>query len=448
MMWHISCRFSDDDDFVAPREPGDKELSIPFRIHDGFPIYAASIIEVFDDFGLTPSIETTDLLNAAIAAYIADLRIPRDENEDGWTRQLVLHIAVTDIDKWMACTETFKELLSFLTGDEWMVSVRQLPDTSETRKQKVTKKPTFDTDTVSLFSGGLDSFIGAIDLLEGNHPIALVGHHGRGTGSTSSSQTNALKILQNQYGKEQTPFFKFWVAPPSRVSERSETTTRARSIVFFGLGVAVAHALGGAKLVVPENGFISLNVPLTNSRLGSFSTRTTHPYLISLWRQLLNGLGIGVNIELPYRFSTKGEMLARCANQAVLEAGLPKTVSCSHPSVSRFTQARDPNVQCGYCVPCLVRRAAVFFAGLDEHTVYDFDDLSLPLTPKRGLDLKVFKIALNRYESQEPLMKDILSAGKLPGSDEELAAYLGVYSRGIQEVRQFLEQYRTAHEVH
>lgn len=31
------------------------------------------------------------------------------------------------------------------------------------------------------------------------------------------------------------------------------------------------------ELLVPENGLIALNVPLDETRVGSFSTRTTHP---------------------------------------------------------------------------------------------------------------------------------------------------------------------------
>jgi hypothetical protein len=300
---------------------------------------------------------------------------------------------------------------------------------------------------VCLFSGGLDSFIGAIDQLEQRGTIALVGHHGRGTGSTSVSQTNALAVLRKHYREEITPFFKFWIAPPSNISERTESTTRARSILFFGLGIAVASSLGEAQLIVPENGFISLNVPLTSSRLGSFSTRTTHPYLIYLLRSLLHRLGIAVDIELPYRFLTKGELLRECANQAVAEEGLPVTMSCSHPSANRFNQARDPNIHCGYCVPCLVRRAAVLASGLRDSTRYAFSDLSVPLSANRGLDLKVFRIALDRYATQPPLMKDILSAGRLPGSDDELAAYLEVYQRGIREVQLLLQQYQVRNEA-
>jgi hypothetical protein len=439
MTWHISCLFSEDDSFASELQPGDNQLSVPFQTRGAYPTYAASIIETFDAFGLTPSVEANDLLNAAIGAYIADLRVPRGENEDGWTREIVLYIAVHDVERWSGCIEIFEELLSFLTGDNWTVSLRRLNASSNrVRKNQVKVKPR--TDTVCLFSGGLDSFIGAIDQLEQRGGIVLVGHHGRGTGSTSVSQTNALAVLRRHYREENTPFFKYWIAPPSNISERTESTTRARSVLFLGLGIAVATGLREARLVVPENGFISLNVPLTSSRLGSFSTRTTHPYLIYLLRNLLHRLGIAVDIELPYRFLTKGELLHECANQAVAEEGLPVTMSCSHPSANRFTQARDPNIHCGYCVPCLVRRAAVLASGLRDSTRYAFTDLSVPLSANRGLDLKVFRIALDRYAKHPPMMKDILSAGRLPGSDNELAAYLGVYQRGIQEVQQFLQQ--------
>jgi hypothetical protein len=35
-------------------------------------------------------------------------------------------------------------------------------------------------------------------------------------------------------------------------------------------------------------------------------------------QQLLDGLGLTVRLELPYRFKTKGEMLQECADQALL----------------------------------------------------------------------------------------------------------------------------------
>ena len=66
------------------------------------------------------------------------------------------------------------------------------------------------------------------------------------------------------------------------------------------------------ELLIPENGFISLNIPLTPLRVGTFSTRTTHPLFISQMQDILDALGINVRLSNPYQFKTKGEMLHEC----------------------------------------------------------------------------------------------------------------------------------------
>jgi hypothetical protein len=78
----------------------------------------------------------------------------------------------------------------------------------------------------------------------------------------------------------------------------SEDTTRGRSFLFFSLGVAAGTALGrDFVLKVPENGLIALNVPLDRLRLGALSTRTTHPFYMTRWNDLLQALGVGGKVE-------------------------------------------------------------------------------------------------------------------------------------------------------
>ena len=48
-------------------------------------------------------------------------------------------------------------------------------------------------------------------------------------------------------------------------------------------------------LRVPKNGLIALNVPLDQLRLGALSTRTTHPFYIARWNELV---GILANADL------------------------------------------------------------------------------------------------------------------------------------------------------
>jgi 7-cyano-7-deazaguanine synthase in queuosine biosynthesis len=403
----------------------------PLAIVDSTPqVLAANALEL--------SIASADVLRFAVAAYAADTHLARKPTFDRWTRDIRLYLPVSDIDAWEAAREQAAALLAFLTGDHWELEVRKVPDGYAPGRGKAEVKQKVRADAVCLFSGGLDSFIGAVDALEAGVRLALVGHHAKGTGATSGSQNSAITVVRSSYEIARTPFLRFWISPPKGPGDASETTTRGRSLLFIGLGLVVASAAGATRLIVPENGFISLNVPLTNSRLGSFSTRTTHPHFINLVRQLVAAVNIPVHLQLPYRFQTKGEMVAACANQAVLARGVPSTMSCSHPESNRF-RAHDPTAHCGRCVPCIIRRAAL--AGVTDTTKYVHADLAVPLAGKSGSDLRAIKLALNRYQHAPPGVAEVLAAGPLPGTDDERAAYVEVFRRGVAEVRSLLRGY-------
>jgi hypothetical protein len=285
---------------------------------------------------------------------------------------------------------------------------------------------------VCLFSGGLDSYIGAIDAAATGEQVILVGHHSAGGGATSRSQNRALAELRQFYLEEQTPFLRIWISPPKGRKRASETTTRGRSILFFALGIAVARARNATRLIVPENGFISLNVPLSPSRLGSLSTRTTHPHFVELLREILTTVGIDVPLDLPYRFRTKGEMMRDTANANALDAGVAATMSCARPAAGRFSG--DPNIHCGRCVPCLIRRAAISSVRTDP-TSYKAVDVHATFPGESGIDLMVVRMALERFAKKPPRLADVLFAGPLPGPDAEKQEFLGVFARGLDEIR-------------
>ena len=52
-----------------------------------------------------------------------------------------------------------------------------------------------------------------------------------------------------------------------------------RSFLFLAFGLAIA-SMEELPLWIPENGFASLNLPLTADQRGSLSTRTTHPLFL------------------------------------------------------------------------------------------------------------------------------------------------------------------------
>ncbi len=444
MTWHVLCLRGPGDTFRPTIGLADQILEVPFGIPGHEQAVQSSVGSVFEHYGLILSESAEDLLVAAISAYAADASIPRRYAYDRWTRDFKLHLPVSCPAQWQQARPALERLLSFLTGDHWIILLRPLATSTVKGYLVPTQKSLWATlplraQRVCLYSGGLDSFIGALDQLAHGELVVLVGHHGSGQGPTSIAQRSAIVALRQRYDADTAPYLRFWVSPPRLAIGVSEITTRGRSILFLALGIAVADAVQATQLIVPENGFISLNVPLTPSRIGSFSTRSTHPHLMRLFREVLLALGIHIDLVLPYRFQTKGEMLRGCADQMTLRANIAETMSCAHPGAGRFSGTKEAYQHCGYCLPCLVRRASIDSFMVDP-TVYRVEDLCTPLTPTRRSDLRACKLVLDRYHAQTPQLKDILMAGPLHGSKEELYAYLDLYRRGLAELERFLTQ--------
>jgi hypothetical protein len=139
-----------------------------------------------------------------------------------------------------------------------------------------------------------------------------------------------------------------------------EETTRGRSFLFIALATMAGSGLGRHfSLEVPENGLIALNVPLDTIRLGSLSTRTTHPYYLRRWNVLLSQVGIDGAIANRYWDKTKGEMMDGCLNPDLLRGLAGASLSCAHPSAGRWDKsAAGRHSHCGHCVPCIIRQAA------------------------------------------------------------------------------------------
>jgi len=202
-----------------------------------------------------------------------------------------------------------------------------------------------------------------------------------------------------------------------------------------------ANAISDATpLYVPENGFISLNVPLSRARMGSCSTRTTHPFYFQGVRNILAGLGCRTTILNPYRFSTKGEMIQQCTNQALIRSIAPATISCSHPAVGRFWGL--PFGNCGYCLPCIIRRAAMHKAEITDQYNYDVcTDVKLVTESRRGRDVRAIFRGLQRWSNEQMELVELLSTGPIVGGSNEIQRLLGVHSRAIAEIRQlFLDK--------
>ena len=307
-----------------PRTPGIEYFSM--YGHDGLDdvsTVGSTLMEDTKVAGMSPSAMSWDFLSLSLAVNAADHAIERSTSPDGWTRIIEIELALSEPAPFQEAIREIQNALRFLTGDFWHLTFTD-GGYPPPRPQSTVQH---DADCVSLLSGGLDSLVGAIDLkAQGRSPL-FVSHIARGDKEKQCQYAALLGKEGNHVQWNQNIRLK----PANREAEPS---TRARSIVFFAFAAISADhlaRLGSVEKVevfVPENGLISLNVPLNAGRVGSLSTKTTHPVFMRRLQALWDSLGIPAVLRLPYATKTKGEMLAECADQATLAEVGGQSTSC------------------------------------------------------------------------------------------------------------------------
>lgn len=435
----VKLKSSDTTEFTNPAN--ENNLMIQLDQIDLNKMVKANLMRDLEKFNLVANNTIYDLVNFALGIYTIDQVVSRQINGfQGWSRNFIVNFPVHDLQLWNNVKEDFSNYLGFLSGDKWEITFRQNHEIREFELPENRNPNNFSK--VSLFSGGLDSFIGAIDLLMNEEKPFLVSHYKI---SERKIQERLIHGLKEKFGANSFDSQKFWVQPNQKNEfAEKENSSRARSFLFITLGIAVANCLADdMELVLPENGLISLNIPLTKSRLSSHSTRTTHPYFIDGLNKTFEKLGLRNLIKNPYRFKTKGQMILDCQDREFLNQYISETISCSHPENSRF-QGREPGLNCGYCVPCIIRQSAENAAG-NISTSYAIGDVrqTPPLqNVKKGSDYRAFKMGLQKLSSisnRHSLALQIIRAGSIPYNNiDDLNEYISVYERGMEEVRQFL----------
>lgn len=376
--------------------------------------------------------EALDLLYISMAVYFADRKVRREDTYDGWTRSFKLYIPVLKLDKWKAQQKHLERMVSFLSGDNWSFEFRErnLNGVEQKVEEKIgtwyiDKK--FSPDEFCMLSGGLDSFIGAIDLLSENKKIAFVGLYGGGKG-VKPYQDKINKILQTEFSISEDHFFNFNATPING----SEISTRTRSFLFFTHAIILASCLDKpTTLYIPENGLISLNIPLTNTRLGSSSTRTTHPYYMKMLQELIDNMDIKVKLKNTYQYKTKGEMLLECKRPQLIKQKYLNTMSCSHPDQVRYDKNTEP-LHCGKCLPCSIRRASIIKAYTSDDSGYADGDFTRPGAKQ---ELRSFRLGLLDFQKNKSNPLIIQLAGPIEADYEN---YYNVYCRGMDELKDFL----------
>ncbi|MBO5322568.1 MAG: hypothetical protein J6A88_00490 [Oscillospiraceae bacterium] len=392
--------------------------------------------------GIVPSEDGIDFLCLATLVYLADTRISREiHSQDSWTREITISLPVYNVDKWNSSIPTIKRMLNFLTGDLWEMEFSHR--STELAELPNPLSPPIELDAVTLFSGGMDSLIAAINLLEVGSRIAFISH--AADSYTKNSQRKLLTHFNNKYPQNKPAYFDLWTAFEDELIESGggENSTRSRSFLFIAYGVCVLSGIPSVNtLYVPENALIALNVPLDSLRIGSHSTRTTHPFYLGCWNSLLSEMEMGKSVINPYWDKTKGEMADECCNKVLLHSIISDSISCSSPQKLRYKGIHPQH--CGYCVPCIIRRAAMARAyGVgNDPTEYYYDRISTIRAnhaSTEGVQLRSFEIAIDRVSATPALAKMLIhKSGPIEGDFEHLERLGNAYLRGLLEVDSFV----------
>lgn len=383
--------------------------------------------------------DLTSVLNSVRAADRSHVRRHSIE----WGRDLELVVPVARLDVWRSqdVSQALTAALSFLTADRWSIKfVKRRHGRPQPSQQHLIDAPT-QARVFMPFSNGLDSFAIATELLDVVSPPELVLVNVR----PRDKPTQWEKLA----GKRGQTLPSVQVACYAEDPHRAELTFRSRPFLFdllAGYGAAMAQP---ACVVIPENGQGSLGGSLVP--LGSEAPhRSCHPGFTSRLTALLEAVtGTRVEFKHPALFRTKGEVLAALATrEADVNRWLTEHRSCSYDA--RHSSRDGKVMHCGVCGNCLLRRASLLSAEIDDSTEYrarcltakTFEAAYEGRTP-RNLNANR-DVALNSVRSMQRLAELANNPNQIR-VEAEVAAIARGLRRPVQEVRDEMTRFLTQH---
>ena len=385
-------------------------------------------------FGSITTLER-DLLLIAATIFAVDRCVRRGEREEV-VRGIEISIPVVNIGRLQPVSPILEDLLRTLSNDAWRITFRQ-----ESGKLEDSQSLQSSSGNTLLFSGGLDSFAAAIEFGSDKTPLQLVSHTTRNQ-RTSVVQDELVSLLKT-IGID-PPHRKFQVSavskpPGAHLSFDAESSQRTRSFLFLTLGALCARRAAHMQLIyIAENGQMAIHLPLTQARIGAFSTHTAHPEVLAKAEQYFSEvLDLAIHIVNPYVHKTKAEVTKIVWDK--LPASIATTISCW--KTSRMTGAAT---HCGICIPCIIRRVAIESHGPDatgyERNLFTEPFAALPDSDdgRRNLaDFGEFVLRVERYSEIEMMTE----WPELYSSEIARPDVIKMYKRAAAEARCVLGRY-------
>ncbi|MBM4264984.1 MAG: hypothetical protein FJ145_26620, partial [Deltaproteobacteria bacterium] len=326
-----------------------------------------------------------DLLEIASYIYAADSAVSRGGKTDShlgamWRRKFRFVIPVREPTRWSSASviATLVETIGFLSEDDYEFEFRPLntpPPVENYFPLSGTENAKFTPAEVILFSGGLDSFAGAVEeLVAHGKKVALVSH--RSATKITEAQNFLIDQLRRRFGADRV------LHVPVRANLKDdlgkEPTHRTRSFLFAAIGAVTAKLLDRQRTFFFENGVVSLNLPPVGQVVGARATRTTHPQAVAGFRRILSAvLDQAFDISNLYAWITKAEVIERIVQGGCADL-IRHTRSCTR--VHAMTRLHP---HCGQCSQCIDRRFAILAAGQEQEDPADAYKVDL-LLDSRG----------------------------------------------------------------
>lgn len=319
---------------------------------------------------LTPRL--VDLLEIAAYVYTADATTKRkgtwdEDSVEPWGRRFRMVVPVRDHAFWTRSdvAELLPRTLGFLSDDEYVFDFEPLTaDRSQQEYLQIGMEdwPFTGAPRVCLFSGGLDSLAGAVEMAAKGEPLVLVSH--RPVTTLASRQLKLVKGLKLRFPDVPILHIPVWVNKAERLGK--EFSQRTRSFLFSALGCAVAQSIGAEGVRFFENGVVSLNLPVADEVLGARASRTTHPQALHLFGRLYSLVtdrpaDRPFIVDNPFIHQTKREVVERIARHGAADL-IELSCSCAHTLHKAKSQWH-----CGTCSQCIDRRIAILAADLDTN---------------------------------------------------------------------------------
>jgi len=314
-----------------------------------------------------------ELEELVLSLYIIDREYP-EEN--------ALTLQVSEIKIWAELKKTIQNLFSFLTDRyldlkfERSQRLRSLQTALLDSSADFSRKPT----VTCLFSGGLDSTAGILNLQHREEPLL---HH------TITGKIIKGKVVDLH---SSPPLNKHGLAlTDSQLKNIRPGISLLRGLLFLTNASIIAYAFGQNAVVMPENGPLMINPQV--SLLSPRPTRTAHPFLVKSVEQVLRRLiEKRFKIECIFKEKTKAEVLASVMRETDL---INKTYSC-------FT-VQGQKRMCGICYACFVRRVSALCIDYQElDKLYSMDPFRVDigsLGPKSVQKINILRDSLSFFQN-------------------------------------------------